>query len=77
MEGIRLEIYLPHSPSFLVGGFYSPSSTSKYHNPYFIARFNESLDLLSTEPMEIIIPGDFNCDFLAKRSMHMECKQLK
>jgi endonuclease/exonuclease/phosphatase family metal-dependent hydrolase len=35
------------------------------------------MDLLSTEVKDVIVLGDFNCDFFAKRSTHTECKQLK
>ena len=36
VEGLWLEIKMPNSRGFLVGTFYRPPSSSKYHDKYFI-----------------------------------------
>ena len=35
------------------------------------------LELASLNSTEVILMVDFNCDFLAKRTYHQECKHLK
>lgn len=55
------------------GKFYRP----KYYSPGFIHKFSEMMDLLSTDEKEVLMFGDFNCDFTAKCSIQTESKQLK
>jgi hypothetical protein len=41
-----------------------------------VAKLYNSLDGVTSESKELLILGDFNCDFLAKRASIPECKQL-
>ena len=77
VEGLWLEINLPNSRGFLVGLFYRPPDSSSYHDNEFMSTFDGMLDLAVEEGREVIITGDFNCDFLPKRATTSYCKQFK
>ena len=77
VEGLWLEVLIPKSRSLLVGTFYRPPNSSSYHDKDFMSKFEGIMDLCTALGNEIIIMGDLNCDFLAKRAIPTECKQLK
>ena len=77
VEGLWLEITLPKSRSFLFGTFYRPPSSSKHTNPNFMSVFSDTIESLSVENKEVLVLGDFNCDFSAKKTTQPECKQMK
>ena len=76
LEGLWLEITLPKSRGFLLGLYYRPPDSSDYLDGDFMARFTDVAELTSSEGKEILLVGDFNCDFSAKR-LTSGCKQLK
>ena len=76
LEGLWLEITLPKSRGFLLGLYYRPPDSSDYLDGDFMARFTDVAELASSEGKEILLVGDFNCDFSAKR-LTSGCKQLK
>ena len=77
VEGLWLEITLPKSRSFLFGTFYRSPSSSKHTSPNFINFFSDTIESLSVENKEVLVLGDFNCDFSAKKTTQPECKQMK
>ncbi|CAB3991987.1 Hypothetical predicted protein [Paramuricea clavata] len=77
VEGLWLEISLPKSHGFLVGVFYRPPDSSDYHDCEFMPKFDAMLDLAIEQGREVIITGDFNCDFLPVKATTSYCKQLK
>ena len=44
VEGLWLEIILPKSQGFLVGTFYRPPDSSKYHDKDFLPKLDSVLD---------------------------------
>ena len=60
-ECIILELLLPKSKGILVGTFYHPPSQKNFMDP-----FRAVLESSCAESKELLITGDFNCDFLAK-----------
>ena len=50
-----------------MGTFYRPPNSSKYHDNDFLARLDNSFDNVVSEGTEVLMLGDFNCDFLSKR----------
>ena len=77
VEGLWLEISLPKTHGFLIGTFYRPPNSSKYHDKDFMVKLESILYKATSEDKKLFILGDFNCDFLIKRSSIAECKQLK
>ena len=79
IEGLWLEVSFPKSKSFLVGTFYRPLNSSNYANSDFMDNFESMLEKGSTtaSEQEVIVMGDFNCDYWANRSRIPECKKLK
>ena len=77
IESIWLEVTMPRSRGFLVGSYYRPPSSSKHNNSDFMNALSDTIEILATESKEVILIGDFNCDFSAVRSSQSECKQLK
>ena len=77
VEGLWLEITLPKSRSFLFGTFYRPPSSSKHTNPNLMNFFSDTIESLSVENKEVLVLGDFNCDFSAKKTTQPECRQMK
>ncbi|PFX22533.1 hypothetical protein AWC38_SpisGene12938 [Stylophora pistillata] len=77
VEGLWLEIPLPKCRSFHFGTFYRPPSSSKHTNPNFMSVFSDAIESLSVEDKEVLVLGDFNCDFSAKKTTQPECKQMK
>ena len=69
VEGLWLEITLPKSRSFLFGTFYKPPSSSKHTSPNFMNVFSDTIESLSVENEEVLVLGDFNCDFSAKKRL--------
>ena len=67
VEGFWLEISSPKTCGFLMGTFYRPPNSSKYHDNDFLARLDNSFDNVVSEGTEVLMLGDFNCDFLSKR----------
>ena len=53
-----LEILLPKAKGILFGTFYRPPSQTDFMNP-----FRDVLESASAENKELIVTGDFNCDF--------------
>ena len=39
--------------------------------------FSDTIESLSVENKEVLVLGDFNCDFSAKKTTQPECKQMK
>ncbi len=76
VEGMWLEISLPKARGFLVGIFYRPPDSSAYHDKDFMLKLDDMLDMALEQDREVIITGDFNCDFMAKREVD-ECRWLK
>ena len=70
-ECILLEILLPKAKGILFGTFYRPPSQTDFMNP-----FRDVLESASAENKELIVTGDFNCDFLVK-SCSKETKGLQ
>ena len=77
VEGLWLELFLPKSRGVLIGTFYRPPNTSKYHDSDFMSKLEVELSTATSTDKEVIILGDFNCDLLPTRSVNAECKQLK
>ena len=77
VEGLWLEITLPKSRSFLFGTCYRPPSSLKHTDPNFMSVFSDTTESLSVENKEVLVLGDFNCDFSAKKTTQPECKQMK
>ena len=77
VERLWLEISLPKTHGFLVGTFYRPPNSSKYHDKDFMVKLESILDKATSEGKELFTLGDFKCDFLIKRSSIPQCKQLK
>jgi hypothetical protein len=42
-----------------------------------MSQFEAQLDTVNATDKEVIILGDFNCDFLPARSTNSDCEQLK
>ena len=70
-ECVLLEILLPKANGILFGTFYRPPSQTDFMNP-----FRDVLQSASAENKELIVTGDFNCDFLVK-SCSKETRELK
>lgn len=66
VEGLWLEVNLPKARGFLVGVFYRPPDSSPYHDMEFMAKFVGMLDLAVEQEREVIVTGDFNCDFFGQ-----------
>ena len=66
-----LEILLPKAKGILFGTFYRPPSQTDFMNP-----FRDVLESASAKNKELVVTGDFNCDFLVK-SCSKETKELK
>ena len=79
VESVWLQVNLPKSHAFLVGTFYRPPNSSKSYDTDFAIKLDSIIDsaLAQTQSSEIILLGDFNCDFIAKRSPCNVTKQLK
>ena len=76
-ESVWIEIFLPKSKGILFGTFYRPPSQSVSQPDLdYVDRFYNSLDCAAAEGKEIIVNGDFNCDYLPKKPSH-ETKKLK
>ena len=67
VEGLWLEITLPKSRSFLFGTFYRPRAHQS----------SDTIESLSVENKEVLVLGDFNRDFAAKKTTQPKCKQMK
>ena len=77
VEALWLQVFLPKSHSFLIGTFYRPPNSSKTFDPDFVIRLDSMVDSALADSNEVILFGDFNCDFLVKRSASNITKQLK
>ena len=77
VDAIWVEIFLPKPRGFPLGTFYRPPNSSDHYNKEFITKVESILELASLNSTEVILMVDFNCDFLAKRTYHQECKHLK
>ena len=76
-ESVWIEIFLPKSKGLLFGTFYRPPSESVSQPDLdYMDRFYNSLDYAAAEGKEIIVNGDFNCDYLPKKPS-LETKKLK
>lgn len=76
-ESVWVEINIPKSKGLLIGTYYrAPSESVSQPEGNFMDLFNENLDIASSEFKEIIITGDFNCDFLTSKP-NSETKKLK
>lgn len=76
-EGLWLEIYIPKSRSFLLGTFYRPPNSSNHYDKVFVLKLDSILDGAVSLGQEVIVLGDLNTDFSAKRASIHEFKQLK
>ena len=74
-----LEITIPKSHGFLVGTFYRPPNSFDYHDKDFMTRLDGIMDNTTAQGNEVLVLGDFNCNFLFSISLCTapECKQLK
>ena len=77
MEGLWLEILLPKSRGFLLGTFYRPANSSHFYDQDFMLKLDNMLDIAGVQGQEMIVLGDFNCNFNVKKDNIAECKQLK
>ena len=77
VEALWLQINLPKSHAFPVGTFYRPPHSSKNHDPNFVLKLENIVDFALAQFIEVISLGDFNCDFLARRSLCNVTTQLK
>lgn len=68
---------MPKSRGFLVGTFYRAPNSSNHHDKEFMVKLDNVLGNTLSEGKEVIITGDFNCDFLPNRTQLSECKHLK
>ena len=67
-ESVWIEIFLPKSKGLLFGTFYRPPSESVSQPDLdYMDRLYNSLDYATAEGKEIIVNGDFNCDYLLKK----------
>ena len=70
VEGLWLELFLPKSRGVLIGTFYRPPNTSKYHDSDFMSKLEVEISTATSTDKEVIILGDFNCDLLPTRSVN-------
>ena len=77
VEGLWLEILLPKSRGFLLGTFYRPPNSSHFYDQDFMLKLDNMLDIAGVQGQEMIVLGDFNCNFNVKKDNISECKQLK
>ena len=76
-ESVWIEIFLSKSKGILFGTFYRPPLESVSQSDLdFMDRFYYSLDCVAAEGKEIIVNGDFNRDYLPKKTSP-ETKKLK
>ena len=76
-ESVWIEILLPKSKGLLFGTFYRPPSESVSQPDLdYMDRFYNSLDYAAAEGKEIIVNGEFNCDYLPKK-LSLDTKKLK
>ena len=69
IESLWLEILVIKSRSFLIGTFFIPPTSSAYYNREFVSKLEDTLEIATAQGREVIIMGDFNSDFLAKRNL--------
>lgn len=70
-------IHIPKSRIFLLGTFYRPPNSSNYYDKDFVLKLDNILDGAVSLGQQVIVLGDLNADFSAKRASIHECKQLK
>jgi exonuclease III len=58
-----IEIFLKSAKSFIVGCFYCPPETSKYHQSNFNDLLQDHLRIIEKENKETILMGDFNVNY--------------
>ena len=74
---VWIEIFLPKSKGLLFGTFYQPPSESVSQPDLdYMDHFYNSLDYPAAEGKEVIVNGDFNCDYLPKKPS-LKTKKLK
>lgn len=73
VEGIWLEIIVKHSKSFIVGIIYRPPISSKHISKNFDETLLNTVSNINKENKELLILGDFNCNYLDKK----HCTDLK
>lgn len=74
-ESIWVELLIKHSKSILLCICYRPPDTSKHLHKAFNSEFNNSITTALAENKEIIIIGDFNCNYL-QQSDQTDLKDL-
>ena len=75
IETIWIEIFIKHSKSIIISVTYRPPDTSKYSNKNFNTTFHDLINTAQVEDKEIILSGDFNCNYL-KSSDHKDLKDI-
>ena len=70
-------IHIPKSRIFLLGTFYRPPNSSNYYDKDFVLKLDNILDGAVSLGQQVIVLGDLNADFSAKRASIHECKLLK
>lgn len=73
VEGIWLEIKIKKSKSFIIGIIYRPPKNSKHISKNFDEIFLNTISKISNENKELLITGDFNCNYLNKK----QCTDFK
>ena len=63
IECLWIEISLKNAKSFIVGCFYCPPETSKYHQYNFNDLLQDHLHIIDKENKETILLGDFNVNY--------------
>eukprot|EP00794_Sanderia_malayensis_P020900 gene20900-22951_t len=73
LEAIFIEIFIVKSRSILLCFAYRPPDNSAYNDRNFAAKFQEMLELATSENKETILAGDLNCNYLVPND-HKEIK---
>ena len=72
LESLWLELSLPKSNSILIGTWYRKPDVS----PDFMDSFRDAVERISNENKDILLTGDYNCDFKTSRP-NSETKKIK
>ena len=74
IESVWLEVTLPKSRNFLIRTYYKSPDSSNYHNASFLSYFKDTLEIVTSQGFEMVLLGDYNLDFSARRPDQRECK---
>ena len=62
-EAIWIELFIKHSKSILVNVTYRPPESSRYLDRNFNSKFHDTITTVLAEDKEVIMSGDFNCNY--------------